>query len=499
MTDRRLVFTSLLLAAALAFGCSTGGTPANAGDDDMPLSDLDAVTSGAPGNDNLPDLGKADAVYPPSFTELVALQSPVKSQGSRGVCTIFSSTALVEHLYLKKGFKNPDFSEQYLQWATKVQAGEFTYTEGSNNSTNLDTVVTYGIVDETAWPYESYPWSATNNADCGKPEAERPVACFTNGDPPETAKTARKYQLPKSGWLSSRPNNIKAHMTTKKTAVVVGVDFFYQAWNHGRSTLPVNSEYSSKGYVLFPNDKDVEESHKHKAGHGILLVGWDDELAVQTMDPEGKPVVDAAGKPVTEKGFYIFKNSWGTARFGINNPHGAGYGFISQKYIETYGNAVVADLPDENADGEICNDGVDNNGDGKIDCADPLCAADPACAATGGLEGTATPGAAIPDNDPTGVSSDVTLTSSAAVATVKVTVDVTHTYVGDLKVSLTHGATTVVLQANQGGGTADLVKTFTVEGFAGAPAGGVWKLTVVDTASMDEGTLNRWSIAVTTP
>jgi C1A family cysteine protease len=499
MTDLRLLVTSLALGAMLAFGCTGGGTPPNPDDDDMPLSDLDAVTSGAPGNENLPDIGKADAVYPPKYSDLVALQSPVKSQGSRGVCTIFSSTALVEHLYIKKGFKNVDFSEQYLQWATKVQSGEFTWTEGSNNASNLETVVSYGVVEEAAWPYETLPWGASNNADCGKPEAERPVVCFTNGDPPETAKAARKYKLPRSSWLSSRANNIKAHMTAKKTAVVVGVDFFYQSWNHGRSTIPINSGYSAKGYVLFPNDKDVEESHKHKAGHGILLVGWDDELEVQKVDGEGKLMVDAAGKPVNEKGFFIFKNSWGTGRFGTQNPHGAGYGFISQKYIEKYGNAVIADLPAENADGEVCNDGVDNDGNGKTDCADAACAADPACVSTGGLDGSATPNLAIPDNTPAGVSSEISITSTANVATVKVTVDITHTYVGDLKVTLTHGDKTVTLQANQGGGTADLKKTFTVDGFAGVPAGGAWKLTVADTASMDEGTLNSWSIAITTP
>jgi C1A family cysteine protease len=497
MTYFRLHLAALALGTLLALGCNGGGTPVNSADDDMPLSDLDAVTSGAPGNANLPDIGKADAVYPPLYKDLVAFQSPVKSQGSRGVCTIFSTTALVEHLYLKKGFRNVDFSEQYLQWATKSQAGEFTWTEGSNNSANLRTVVSYGIVDESAWPYEAYPWSAANNADCGKAEEERPVVCFTNGEPPESATSARKYKLPSSRWLSTRPNNIKAHMTAKKTAVVVGVDFFYQAWNHGRSTLPTNSEYSRQGYVLYPNDKDVEESHKHKAGHGILLVGWDDTLEVQKMDPEGKPVVDAAGQPVKEKGFYIFKNSWGTSRFGVANPYGAGYGYISQKYIEDYGNAVVADLPDENADDEVCTDGVDNNGDGLTDCADPTCAADPACTSSGALTGEASPAASIPDNDPTGVSSEITLGSTATVASVKVSVDISHTYVGDLVLTLTHGDATVTLQQNQGGSTADLDKTFTVDGFAGAAADGTWRLHVVDTASMDEGTLNRWSLEVT--
>jgi len=486
-----------LVAFLVTAGCGPMPEQAGADDDDMPLSDIESVTADAPGNRNLPDLGKADAVYPPKFTELLAFQSPVKSQGSRGVCTIFSSTALVEHLYIKKGFQNPDFSEQYLQWATKVLYGAFKNNEGSSNAVNLRTVVTYGTVEESVWPYESYPWSSAQNPDCSKPEEERPVVCFTNGDPPEAAKDAKKYKLPSSRWLSTRPHNIKAHMTTHKTAVVVGVDFFYQAWNHRRSTLPVNSEYLAKGYVLYPNEKDIEESHKQQAGHGILLVGWDDELEIQRMDAEGKPMVDAEGKPVMEKGFYIFKNSWGTARFGVNNPYGAGYGFISQKYIEEYGNAVVAELPTENADREICNDGIDNDGNGQTDCADPACAQDSACASQGLLRGDAEPRLAIPDDDTTGVSSEISIDSTATIGSVRVSVDITHTYVGDLVLVLEHADKTVTLQSHEGGAAQNLHKIFTPQEFVGLPASGVWRLTVKDTAGMDEGTLVRWSVEVT--
>ncbi|HEY3356666.1 MAG TPA: proprotein convertase P-domain-containing protein, partial [Polyangia bacterium] len=367
------------------------------------------------------------------------------------------------------------------------------------NQSNLEAINRFGVVEEAAWPYESYPWSASNNADCGKPEAERPLVCFTNGDPPAAATTARKYMLPESSWLSSKRNNIKAHMTSKKTAVVVGVDFFYQAWSHGHSKIPVYSAYMGKGYVMYPNAKDVEESHKERAGHGILLVGWDDDVEIQKIAADGTLMVDAQGQPVVEKGFYIFKNSWGTGRFGVQNPYGPGYGYISQQYIDEFANAVVAGLPDVAAAPEICNDGIDNNGDGKVDCDDPTCAADPACAQAGALHGAATPAAAVPDNTPAGVTSDITLTSSANVATVKVTVDITHTYVGDLVVKLTHGDKTVALQTNEGGAADDLKKTFTVTGFAGVAAGGVWTLQVIDTASMDTGTVNSWSIDVTTP
>jgi C1A family cysteine protease len=46
-----------------------------------------------------------------------------------------------------------------------------------------------------------------------------------------------------------------------------------------------------------------------------------------------------------QKGFYIFKNSWGTSRFGVNNPYGAGYGYIQYKYVEDYGSAYVDSVP----------------------------------------------------------------------------------------------------------------------------------------------------------
>ena len=485
-----------LAVVVLALGCTTpaGGPTGDA--DEEPVSSYDAVFAGAPSNDTLPDIGKADADYPKLYTDLVAFNSSVKSQGSRGVCTIFSTVALMEHLYLRKGFPNPDFSEQYLQWSVKSELGDFTYSEGSNNSSNLEAISRFGIVEEAAWPYESFPWSASNNPDCAKPEEERPTVCFTNGEPPEATRSARKFKLPQSDWLSSRKSNIKAHMTSKKTGVVVGVDFFYQAWNHRLSKLPVNDAYSAKGYVLYPNEKDVEESHKQRAGHGILLLGWDDDLAVQKMDAEGRGVVDAQGQPVTEKGFYIFKNSWGTGRFGRENPFGAGYGYISQQYIDEYANAVVAGLPEESAATEICSDGIDNNGDGKADCADPACAEDAACRTSGNLHGEAAPAAAIPDNTPAGVSSEITITGSGVVGTVRVTVDITHTYVGDLTVRLVHADTTVVLQQNQGGSAADLKQTFTPPEFSGLDAGGVWRLEVVDSAGMDTGTLNSWSVDI---
>src|SRR5262245_48847545 len=330
------------------FGCvgAAGPGAAPGSDDEAPLSSYEGVFHNVPPNSTLPDDNKADAVYPKKSTELIALQSPVRNQAHRGVCTIFSTTALMEHLYIKAGLPNPDFSEQYLQWAVKTQVGAYTNSEGSNNGENLQAIHEYGIVEEQLWPYNPDNWTEFNDPECkndGSEDQSLPTKCWTQGDPPAGAVTAQKYKLPEGRWLNT--NSIKAHMHDNGSAVVVGIDFFYQAWNHGLSTLPVNSDNWAQGIVLYPNADDVTESHKQRAGHGILLVGWDDDLAFPQRDKTGAVVKDAQGNPVMERGFYIFKNSWGTTRFGVSNPFGAGYGFIAQRYVDQYASAYVSGVP----------------------------------------------------------------------------------------------------------------------------------------------------------
>ena len=337
------VFGSLFV-----FGCAGSASHGldNVAEDDMPLSSYDSVFKGAPSNDSLPVIDlKADQIAAKS-TELLASQSPVRNQAHRGVCTIFSTTALMEHLYIKAGMANPDFSEQYLQWSVKKQLGAFADGEGSDNQDNVEALAQFGGVEESVWPYNPNEWGPTDDPDC-KPDGSEtqtlPTKCWTQGEPPAAAASATKYKLPSGAWLSSK--SIKQHITMEHTAVVLGIDFFYQAWNHGLSTLPISQDDLKMGIVRMPNADDVTESHKQRAGHGILIVGWDDSVEFPAIDKAGQPVKDAQGNPVMQKGFYIFKNSWGTSRFGVNNPNGAGYGYIQYKYVEQYGSAYTTTAP----------------------------------------------------------------------------------------------------------------------------------------------------------
>ena len=493
-------FSVLSLLALLAAGCSSSdGEPGGGGsiDNDAPLSDLDSLFKDAPDNAKLDELGKADAVYPKLYTELVSLQSPVKSQARRGVCSIFATNALMEHLYLKSGnLPNPDFSEQFLQWSVKKEVGDFTNTEGSNAASNLEAISTYGIVQEQAWPYEPDKWTSANDPECTG--ESMPVKCYTNGDPPASALAAPRFKLPAGKWVNSKTNSIKAFMTSKKQAVVVGMTFFYQAWNHRLSPIPVDSAtYWKEAVVFYPNAKDKAESLKKRAGHAIVLVGWDDDKEVQPLDEAGKPAVDGAGAPIKEKGFFIFKNSWGTDRFGTENPHGPGYGYLSFKYVEEYGTVYGADVPKPEPKKELCNDGSDNDGDGKADCADSDCAADTACTGSG-TDYENTTGAAIPDNSATGVKSDIVVAEGGSISALSVTVDITHPYRGDLIVKLVRqGGGEAILSDRAGGSADDLKKTFAVTAFDGQDAAGTWSLVVIDKAKSDVGKLTSWKLSIT--
>jgi subtilisin-like proprotein convertase family protein/C1A family cysteine protease len=487
-------------AALLLSGCEAGGEAGGGSNGkplapeealDAPLSELGPLFEGVPSNDELPVEGKADAIYPATL-DLIATQSPVKNQQRRGVCSIFSTLALMEHLYIKEGtIKNPDFSEQFLQWSVKNEVGAFRDTDGSNAGSNLESINRYGVVEEADWPYEGQGWGTDKNPACTG--EKRPVECYTNGAPPESALAATRWKLPRGRYVNSSARSLKAVMTEKKTAVVVGMDFFYQSWNHGGSALPINRDYFSEGYVLYPTEKDKEESKKKPAGHSILLLGWDDTLEVPMLDAEGKPVVDEQGNPKKEKGFFLFKNSWGTGGFGLRNKFGAGYGWISMRYVEEYAGAYTADVPKLELT-ENCTDGKDNNFNNLSDCLDSACADNDACREVGTLF-TNTSKAEIPDGNSTGVVSSIAVPNAGTVDEVRVKLDVQHPYIGDLVVTLVApDGSRAKLHDKQGGGDDNIKKSFKVDALVGKAAKGTWKLELVDAAKGDKGSLVSWSL-----
>jgi subtilisin-like proprotein convertase family protein len=106
---------------------------------------------------------------------------------------------------------------------------------------------------------------------------------------------------------------------------------------------------------------------------------------------------------------------------------------------------------------------------------------------------------AIPDNNPVGVTVPIAVASFAGkVETVEVKVNITHTYRGELVVSLSSPSGTTVVLHNKAGGSADnLNLTVTPTAFAGQNPVGTWVLKVSDNGSGDLGKLDNWSLKLT--
>jgi proprotein convertase P-domain-containing protein/Big-like domain-containing protein len=103
---------------------------------------------------------------------------------------------------------------------------------------------------------------------------------------------------------------------------------------------------------------------------------------------------------------------------------------------------------------------------------------------------------AIPDNDPTGVTSNLTVVGNGNVGVLTLSLKITHTFRGDLVVTLFSPAgTSSVVSNREGGATANIVITDQViTTFNGTPAAGVWKLKVQDLSNQDIGTIDAWSL-----
>jgi len=114
-----------------------------------------------------------------------------------------------------------------------------------------------------------------------------------------------------------------------------------------------------------------------------------------------------------------------------------------------------------------------------------------------------TPGTHIPDNDPAGIKRILSTAAFGNVGSVELFVDITHSWIGDLQISLRSPAgTDVIVHDRTGRDADDVVKTYTVSNtpalgkLANESISGDWQLQVSDHAGEDLGKLNAWRIVI---
>lgn len=122
-----------------------------------------------------------------------------------------------------------------------------------------------------------------------------------------------------------------------------------------------------------------------------------------------------------------------------------------------------------------------------------------------GVSQSVSPGLSIPDNNSTGITSTMTVSGTGGTVTANLNVDlnITHTWIGDLIVTLESPSGTQVILHNRTGSSADnivgnypgsLTPAQPLSAMIGDPLDGDWKMHVSDNAGADLGTLNSWGI-----
>ncbi len=111
------------------------------------------------------------------------------------------------------------------------------------------------------------------------------------------------------------------------------------------------------------------------------------------------------------------------------------------------------------------------------------------------------PNLVIPDNKAAGISSTLSISGSGEVSSISISVEIVHSWISDLKVSLRSPAgTNVILHKHEGEDGDDIIRTWTSDDFAelqrvhGEDVRGEWILHVVDKASADVGRLLHWRV-----
>ena len=105
-----------------------------------------------------------------------------------------------------------------------------------------------------------------------------------------------------------------------------------------------------------------------------------------------------------------------------------------------------------------------------------------------------TTNANIPDNNSTGVTSNISVSRTGVSNDVKITYSIVHTYIGDLTVQLVDPTGSITTLRSPSGGSANDINESKSLDLGNTGATGTWGLKVIDSAGADTGYIDTWSI-----
>lgn len=215
----------------------------------------------------------------------------VRNQMQTNSCWAFASLGMLEsHLGLSDYTNNKtvtayDFSERHMQYATirefnngeiNIWGGDRKTSDGGNYYRSRPYLTNgLGPINESDMPFENNE----NTIDISEIQGKTVTAKLTD--------TIDFPSLASGGDATELINQMKEHIR-KNGGIEAGI--------HGADLNSIY--YNNTTGAIFSNDAD-----KGKQDHDVVIIGWDDDYAIENFNEECRP---------QNKGAWIIKNSWGT-------------------------------------------------------------------------------------------------------------------------------------------------------------------------------------------
>jgi len=274
-------------------------------------------------------------------------------------------------------------------------------------------------------------------------------------------------------------------------AIDPAFDVYYSGWDartdNPIETTAIHHPSTDEKRISFDYDPGATTTYLSSSvddeGTHIMVADWD----VGTTEP------GSSGSPLFDQNKRIVGQLHG-GRAACGNNSADWYGRISYSW-----NFGLKEVLDPGNTGELFIDGLNDQGNSEVPSEDDedVCSSEPVASSnTESLE--------IPDNDSQGVSATVSFSNTEELAAdIKVSIDVSHTYISDLKITLTSpSGRSVVLHDGTGFNSDNIIGVYPVDLIAeddlalfnGEALSGDWTLGIVDSVGFDFGVLNSVQI-----